>query len=122
MLNQKESHNSRINPDVILIKNIVLIFFSDLFKMLYTLPLSLRIACRLFYEHLEKKFGSKKKGCLYVIAEYVLGLCVARHMEVEESPGDKAKVGNHVRKNLSTFSTIIMSIIRNDFKTIPQSF
>lgn len=78
MLNQKESQ-SQINPDIILIKNIVLIFFSDLFKMLYTLPLSLRIACKMFYEHLEKKFGSKK-GCFYVIAEYVLGLCVIKNL------------------------------------------
>jgi hypothetical protein len=51
MLNHKESM-AQVNGDVVLIKNIVLIFFSDLFKMLYTLPLSLRIACKMFYEHL----------------------------------------------------------------------
>ncbi len=79
-----------MNQDIILIKNIVLIFFSDLFKMLYMLPLSLRIACKLFYEHLETKYKSKK-GCFYVLAEYMLGLCVVGSIDVEDDTEIKEK-------------------------------
>lgn len=119
---------AQVNGDIILIKNIVLIFFSDLFKMLYTFPLSLRIACKIFYEHLEKKYSSKK-GCFYVLAEYMLGLCVIRLIEGEESEerpvekgNEKLRPKNHVKANLNTFSRIIMSVIKNDFKNIPKSF
>ncbi len=73
---------SQINQDIIIIKNIVLIFFSDLFKMLYTLPLSLRIACKIFYEHLDKKYNNKK-GSFYVLSEYVLGLCLIGHIAID---------------------------------------
>lgn len=119
---------AQMNGDIISIKNIVLIFFSDLFKMLYTFPLSLRIACKIFYEHLEKKYSSKK-GCFYVLAEYMLGLCVMRYIEGDETiteklqeKGDKNKPVNHVKSNLNTFSKIIMSVVKNDFKNIPKSF
>ena len=51
--------------------------------MLYLLPLSLRIACKMFYIHLENKFISKK-SCLYVLAEYVLGECIVKNMLLGE--------------------------------------
>lgn len=89
MLSHKESM-TQLNPDIILIKNIVLIFFSDLFKMLYTLPLGLRIACKIFYEQLERKYQSKK-GCFYVLAEYLLGLGVVKNIAFEEVGHDKEK-------------------------------
>ena len=84
MLSHKESM-TQINPDIILIKNIVLIFFSDLFKMMYSLPLCMRTACKIFYTNLEKKYASKKAS-LYVLAEYVLGSCVIKNILVEDNP------------------------------------
>jgi hypothetical protein len=59
----------------------------------------------------------------------MLGLCVMRLIEGEESEeklvekgNEKLRPKNHVKANLNTFSRIIMSVVKNDFKNIPKSF
>lgn len=86
MLSKKDSSNMRAKKggDIILLKNLVFIFFSDLFKMLYSMPATMRTLCRLMYNELFKK-TQKRKLCLSYIANFVIGLWMMAALKVGDS-------------------------------------
>lgn len=74
ILNKKDSTYNKMpsGQDVIQLKNLVFMFFSDLFKMLYSMPTPIRIVARLFYNELMKKYN-RRKACLNVVGNFLIG-------------------------------------------------
>jgi len=73
VLNKKDNGESKASmKDVIELKNLVFLFFSDLFRMLYSMPRAIRIVCRLLFNELIKKYN-KRKTCLSVVGNFVVG-------------------------------------------------
>lgn len=75
---------TRAGGDVILLKNLVFTFFSDLFKMLYSMPATMRTLCRLLYNELYRKI-EKRKTCLSVVGNFVIGFWMMSALRVGDS-------------------------------------
>lgn len=85
MLNKKESSKNIVQiPDIQLVKNLVFIFFSDLFKNLYSLPTAMRAVSKIMYERLQKKYDSKK-ACLSVISNFIIDFWICSTFKFDES-------------------------------------
>ena len=52
MMNRKYSQSVSGGPDATLLKNLVFTFLGDLFKRLYSMPMMMRVVCKLLYNHL----------------------------------------------------------------------
>lgn len=72
-----------IGADVTQLKNLVFIFFTDVFKMLYSMPATMRIVCRLMYDELMKKY-KKRKSCLSVVGNFVIGYWILSALRIGE--------------------------------------
>jgi hypothetical protein len=82
MMNRSEIKNSLLmHPDSLILKNIVLIFFNDLFKMLYSMPPLMRITCKMLYRYLNEKFNNKNS--LYVVADFVINFWLISYLRVD---------------------------------------
>lgn len=62
-------------------KNIILIFFNDLFKMLYSMPPLIRISCKILYKYLNKKFNTKNS--LFVVADFVINFWLVSSLQID---------------------------------------
>jgi len=86
ILNKKDSGYTKTSSgqDVIQLKNLVFMFFSDLFKMLYSMPTTIRIICRLLFNQLMKKYN-KRKACLSVVGNFVIGNWILSALRLNEN-------------------------------------
>jgi len=69
------------NQDIITIKNIILIFFNDIFKMLYSMPAIIRIASKILFKYLNLKFNNKNS--LYVVADFIIAFWLAPALRLD---------------------------------------
>lgn len=82
MLNKNEIINmDGYNQDIIIMKNIILIFFNDLFKMLYSMPAFIRISSKILYQYLNLKFNNKNS--LYVVADFIIGFWLTSGLKLD---------------------------------------
>lgn len=90
-------HESLFHPDSLILKNIVLVFFNDLFKMLYSMPPLIRISCKILYHYLSQTFNNK--NCVYVIADFVINFWLTSAMQVDVL-AEAAKFSPYLRQNV----------------------
>ncbi len=116
MLNKKDSSNfkAKNGSDIILLKNLVFIFFSDLFKMLYSMPATMRTLCRLMYNELFKK-TSKRKLCLSYIANFVIGFWMMSALKIADSLSESTKISDFTNQNAEILKKVVLGVIHNDF-------
>lgn len=72
-----------VGSDITQLKNLVFIFFSDIFKMLYSMPPTMRIICHFLYGMLIEKY-KKRKLCLTVVANFVIGYWLMSALKINE--------------------------------------
>lgn len=123
ILNKKDSSNLRTTAgaDITFLKNLIFIFFSDLFKMLYSMPATMRTLCRLMYNELFKKI-EKRKICLSVVGNFVIGYWMMSALKVGDTLSESTKISDFTNQNAETLKKIVMGIIHNDFSEIDQEF
>ena len=81
MMSRGEAKSLLLHPDSLILKNIVLIFFNDLFKMLYSMPPLIRISCKMLYRYLSQRFNNKNS--LYVVADFVINFWLLSQLKVD---------------------------------------
>jgi hypothetical protein len=120
MMNRSEMKNEALyHSDSLLLKNIVLVFFNDLFKMLYSMPALLRITCKMLEHCLAPRFSSK--NCLYVLGDFVVNFWLASAMEVDVL-AEAAKLSPFLRQNVEQVMLVIKKIVRDNSKDIHEGF
>ena len=98
MMNRSEQKNESLyHPDSLILKNIVLIFFNDLFKMLYSMPALLRITCKMLFRYLSQKYS--QKHCLYVLADFVINFWLISSLRLD-GMAEAAKLSPFLKRNV----------------------
>lgn len=99
MMTRSEIKNTAlVHPDTIILKNIVLIFFNDLFKMLYSMPPLIRITCKMLYRYLNERFNNKNS--LYVVADFVINFWLISYLKVDSVRAEATKLSPYLQQNL----------------------
>lgn len=81
MLNRTDSKTENFNIDITIVKNIILVFFNDVFKMLYSMPQIIRISSRILFKYLNQKFNIKNS--LYVIADFIINFWLISSLNID---------------------------------------
>ena len=83
------------HPDSLILKNIVLIFFNDLFKMLYSMPPLIRITCRILYRYLNLRFNVKNS--LAVVADFVINFWLTSSLHLDLLKAEATKLSPYLQ-------------------------
>jgi hypothetical protein len=86
-------------PDINLVKNITLIFFNDLFKMLYSMPMTMRIICKILYKFLYQKYVNKK-SCLHVIGDFIINYWLGSTLVFDTNLIETGKLNDYAKNNV----------------------
>lgn len=98
MLSRQESRQEiMFNPDSLLLKNIILVFFNDIFRTLYSMPAIMRIACAILHHYLSQSFSPK--NCLYILADFLLNFWLSSALQVDLLV-EAAKLSPFLSKNV----------------------
>lgn len=106
--------------DISILKNIVLIFFNDLFKMLYSMPTIIRISCKVLYKYLNERFNTK--NCLAVVADFVINFWLSSALRIDVAMAEAAKLSPYLQQNVEQVISIIKGIVKDNYKDIHPSF
>lgn len=121
MMTRSEVKNTAlVHPDTIILKNIVLIFFNDLFKMLYSMPPLIRITCKMLYRYLNERFNNKNS--LYVVADFVINFWLISYLKVDSVRAEATKLSPYLQQNLEEVILVIKKIVRENSKDINEGF
>ena len=98
MLNRQEARQeSLFNPDSLLLKNIVLVFFNDIFRTLYSMPAIMRITCTILHHYLSQSFSPK--NCLYILADFLINFWLSSALQVDLL-AEAAKISPFLSRNV----------------------
>lgn len=119
LLSRKDSSSN--GPDVLLLKNLIFMFFGDLFKRLYSMPTMMRLACRLLYDHLMRKFNNRRV-CLNAVGNFAIGFWVVSKLKFEDHLVEAGKIADYANSNAKLVRDIILAIVTNDLTKANPAF
>jgi hypothetical protein len=95
MLYRTESKQEALaNNDVHTVKNIILIFFNDAFKALYSMPSIIRISSRILYNYLTLQFTPQQ--AIGKVEEYIINFWMLSALRIDPNVIESNRLSHHL--------------------------
>jgi hypothetical protein len=102
------------------VKNIILIFFNDVFKMLYSMPPILRISSRILFKYLSLQFTVQQS--LAVVADYIINFWLVSAMRIDPAVVEANRLSQHLQGNAELVGRLMKSIVRDRLEEVDAVF